>query len=154
VALATYLTGLGFSPFEVGAIVTGTLLESAAVTLGVGLLGYGVSRKRVLLAAAALMMLTVLGFAGLTRFWSVMLVAVSGTVNPSSGNISLFLPTERHQDADHNAPAVTVAGSSSADTARSLLHGRVFWFLTHDRGLLLLGRVLHEPALEKELVSV
>ena len=36
IALATYLTGLGFSAFEVGAIVTGTLLGSAAVTLAVG----------------------------------------------------------------------------------------------------------------------
>jgi MFS family permease len=55
VALVTYLTGLGFSPFEVGAIVTSTLLGSAAVTLGVGLLGYRLSRRGVLLGAAALM---------------------------------------------------------------------------------------------------
>ena len=47
VVLATYLTGLGLSPFEVGAIVTGTLLGSAAVTLAVGLLGYRFSRRRI-----------------------------------------------------------------------------------------------------------
>jgi hypothetical protein len=40
IALATSLTSLGFSAIEVGAIITGTLLGSAAVTLGVGLLGY------------------------------------------------------------------------------------------------------------------
>jgi len=51
VALATYLTGLGFNAFEVGAIVTGTLLGSAAVTLSVGLLGYRLSRRRILLVA-------------------------------------------------------------------------------------------------------
>jgi hypothetical protein len=33
VALATYLTHLGFGALAVGAIVTGTLLGSAAVTL-------------------------------------------------------------------------------------------------------------------------
>ena len=44
--LATYLTGLGFGPVAVGAIVTGTLLGSAAVTLAVGLLGYRLSRRR------------------------------------------------------------------------------------------------------------
>jgi hypothetical protein len=33
VALASYLTGLGSSPFEIGATITGTLLGSAAVTL-------------------------------------------------------------------------------------------------------------------------
>ncbi len=32
IVLATYLTGLGFGPVAVGAIVTGTLLGSAAVT--------------------------------------------------------------------------------------------------------------------------
>ena len=35
VLLAQYLTALGFSPVQVGAIVTGTLLGSAALTLGV-----------------------------------------------------------------------------------------------------------------------
>jgi len=39
ITLATYLTGLGFDAFAVGALVTGTLLGSAAVTLAVGLLG-------------------------------------------------------------------------------------------------------------------
>ena len=41
VPLAQYLTGLGFSPVEVGAIVTGTLLGSAALTLTFGLTGHG-----------------------------------------------------------------------------------------------------------------
>jgi len=104
VALATYLTHLGFSPFQVGAIVTGTLLGSAAVTLAVGLLGYRLSRRSILLGAAAFMALTGLGFAGLTAFWPLMIVAVAGTLNPSSGDVSVFLPTEQA------ALAQTVAG--------------------------------------------
>lgn len=110
VALATYLTEIGFSPFEVGAIVTGTLLGSAAVTLAVGLLGYRLSRKRILLGASALMALTGLGFAGLTSFWPILVVAVAGTLNPSSGDVSLFLPTEQAALA-HTAegPARTLA---------------------------------------------
>jgi MFS family permease len=95
VALAAYLTDLGFGPFAVGAIVTGTLLGSAAVTLAVGLLGYRLSRKRILLGATALMALTGFGFAGFTSFWPLMVVAVAGTLNPSSGDVSLFLPTEQ-----------------------------------------------------------
>jgi MFS family permease len=95
IALATYLTHLGFGAFEVGAIVTGTLLGSAAVTLAVGLLGYRWSRRRVLLGASLLMMLTGIGFAGLTDFWPLMVVAVVGTLNPSSGDVSVFLPTEQ-----------------------------------------------------------
>ena len=66
IVLATYLTGLGWSAFAVGAIVTGTLLGSAAVTLAVGLLGYRLSRRHILLAASALMAATGLGFAGFT----------------------------------------------------------------------------------------
>jgi MFS family permease len=104
IALATYLTRLGFSAFEVGALVTGTLLGSAAVTLAVGLLGYRLSRRGILLGAAALMALTGVGFAGLTDFWPLLIVAVAGTLNPSSGDVSVFLPTEQA------ALAHTVAG--------------------------------------------
>ena len=110
VALATYLTGLGFSAIEVGALVTGTLLGSAAVTLGVGLLGYRLSRRRILLCSAALMLVTGIGFAGLTTFWPLMVVAVAGTLNPSSGDVSLFLPTEQAALAHTvSGPARTMA---------------------------------------------
>jgi MFS family permease len=95
ITLATYLTGLGFDAFAVGALVTGTLLGSAAVTLAVGLLGYRLSRRRILLGAAALMALTGIGFAGFTDFWPLMIVAVAGTLNPTSGDVSVFLPTEQ-----------------------------------------------------------
>ena len=37
VLLAGYLGALGFTPFQIGAIITGTLLGSAALTLA----GYG-----------------------------------------------------------------------------------------------------------------
>jgi MFS family permease len=95
VALATYLTRIGLDAFRVGAIVTATLLGSAAVTLAVGLLGSRFSRRRILLAATGLMFATGLGFAGLTTFWPLMLVALVGTLNPSAGDVSLFLPTEQ-----------------------------------------------------------
>src|SRR5262249_35049639 len=95
VLLAGYLTRLGFTPLEVGAIVTGTLLGSAALTVTLGLAGHGLSRRRVLLGAAALMFATGLGFAGFTDFWPLLVVAVLGTLNPSSGDVSVFLPTEQ-----------------------------------------------------------
>ena len=101
IVLATYLTGLGFNAFAVGAIVTGTLLGSAAVTLAVGLLGYRLSRRHILLAASALMAATGLGFAGFTGFWPLMVVAVAGTLNPSAGDVSVFLPTEQAALAAH-----------------------------------------------------
>jgi MFS family permease len=110
VVLATYLTELGFGPFEVGALVTGTLLGSAGLTLAVGLFGHRLSRRRILLGASALMALTGMGFAGLTAFWPLMVVAVAGTLNPSSGDVSVFLPTEQAALAQTAAgPARTMA---------------------------------------------
>ena len=41
------------------------------------------------------MLLTGIGFAGVTTFWPMMVVAVVGTLNPSSGDVSVFLPTEQ-----------------------------------------------------------
>ena len=93
--LASYLTSLGFTSLAVGAIVTGTMLGSAALTLAVGLWGGHFNRRRVLLAACALMFCTGLGFAGVTAFWPLFVVAVVGTLNPSSGDVSVFLPTEQ-----------------------------------------------------------
>lgn len=95
VLLAGYLTRLGFTPFEVGAIVTGTLLGSAAVTIALGLAGHGLPRRGVLVGAAALMLATGLGFASFTTFWPLLLVAVVGTLNPSAGDVSVFVPTEQ-----------------------------------------------------------
>jgi MFS family permease len=100
VVLASYLTSLGLSPLAVGAIVTGTLLGSAALTLVVGLWGGRFSRRRLLLASCALMLATGLGFAGATSFWPLFVIAVVGTLNPSAGDVSVFLPTEQALLAD------------------------------------------------------
>ncbi|MGE3857243.1 MAG: MFS transporter, partial [Dehalococcoidia bacterium] len=77
------------------AIVTGTLLGSAALTLAVGLLGYRLSRRRLLFASTVLMLATVVGFAVATEFWTLLVIAVVGTMNPTSGDVSVFLPTEQ-----------------------------------------------------------
>jgi MFS family permease len=138
IVLATYLTGLGFSPFEVGALITGTLLGSAAVTLAVGLLGYRLSRRHILLGAAALMALTGFGFAGLTAFWPLLIVAVAGTLNPSSGDVSVFLPTEQAALAHTVAgPARTKAFAwfnvvgSVAGSVGALASGLPAWIAAH-----------------------
>jgi len=95
VLLASYLTRLGFTAVEVGAIVTATLVGSAALTICVGLAGHRLSRRGVLLAACGLMLATGAGFAWLGAFWPLFLVAFLGTLNPSSGDVSVFLPVEQ-----------------------------------------------------------
>lgn len=95
VLLASYLDGLGFSALQIGAIVTATLLGSAALTLAVGLLGYRFEPVRLLLGASLLMLATGLGFSAVTDFWPLLIVAAVGTLNPSAGDVSLFLPIEQ-----------------------------------------------------------
>ncbi len=101
VLLAQYLTGLGFSPVQVGAIVTGTLLGSAVLTLSFGLSAHRVSLRTLLLVATAVMAATGIGFATVIWFWPLLAIAVVGTLNPSAGDVSVFLPTEQAFLAGH-----------------------------------------------------
>jgi MFS family permease len=104
VLLARYLSDLGFSPLQIGAIVTGTLLGSAALTLAVGLSAHRWPLRTLLMAACGLMAATGVGFATITWFWPMLLLAVVGTLNPSAGDVSVFLPTEQAFVAGHVDP--------------------------------------------------
>jgi MFS family permease len=92
--LPLYLLRLGFSPLQVGIIATTTLLGSGLMTLLVGLHAYRFHYRSLLLAATLLMAGTGLGFAFVTAFWPLLLIALVGTLNPSSGDVSVFLPLE------------------------------------------------------------
>jgi MFS family permease len=93
VLLPAYLLALGHDAFAVGAVATATLLGSALVTLGIGL-APRVPPRGALLAGCVLMAATGLGFAGLRELGALLLVAFAGTLNPSAGDVSLFLPLE------------------------------------------------------------
>jgi MFS family permease len=92
--LPVYLTVLGMDPFQIGVIATGTLLGSGVLTLLVGLHAWRFQYRTLLLAAAALMAGTGVGFATIAQFWPLLLIAVVGTINPSSGDASIFHPLE------------------------------------------------------------
>jgi MFS family permease len=93
--LPLYLITLGLTPFEVGVITTGTLLGSGLLTLLVGMHAWRLRFRTLLLLASALMAATGLGFAVFTDFWPLLIIAVVGTLNPSSGDVSVFLPLEQ-----------------------------------------------------------
>jgi MFS family permease len=95
VLLAHHLVAIGFSPLQVGVIVTGTLIGSAALTLLVGLSGQRLGFRALLLGASALMVATGLGFFAITAFVPLLAIAILGTLNPSAGDVSVFLPTEQ-----------------------------------------------------------
>jgi MFS family permease len=90
-----YLIELGFSAFAVGAIVTSTLIGTALLTLWVGIVANRHSLRRLLIAAALLMTATGIGFAVTNSFWPLLLIAFIGTMNPTSGDASIFLPLEQ-----------------------------------------------------------
>jgi MFS family permease len=100
VLLPAYLLALGLDVWTVGLLSTATLLGSALATLAVGAWGHRFHSRRLLLAAALLMAATGAGFAGFSTFWPLLLIAFVGTLNPSSGDVSVFLPLEHARLAE------------------------------------------------------
>jgi MFS family permease len=95
VVLPTYLLARGLTPTQVGAVITATLLGSAAVTLTVALRGGRRDRVHLLQLMAVLMIVTGLAFGMVAAFGALLVVAAVGTINPSFGDVSAFLPIEQ-----------------------------------------------------------
>lgn len=121
VLLPVYLIALGFSTWHVGLLSTATLLGSALMTLALGTWGHRIHHRRLLLAAGLLMALTGFAFAGASGFWPLLVVAFVGTLNPSSGDVSVFLPLE-HARLAHAAQGQ----ARTAMFARYSLTGALF----------------------------
>jgi MFS family permease len=94
VLLPVYLGAIGLGAFQIGVVATAALLGSALMTLGIGYLGVHADQRKLLIAASCLMVLTGLAFAASSTYAIVLLVALFGTVNPSAGSVSIFVPLE------------------------------------------------------------
>jgi len=94
VLLPVYLLDLGLTPLEVGIIATAALFGSACLTVVAGLTGARYGYRRLLLAASALMIATGIAYATVHDFAVLVVVALIGTVNPSAGSASVFIPVE------------------------------------------------------------
>lgn len=93
--LPIYLIALGLSPFQVGLITTATLLGSAVLTIGVGFLSHRFAARTLLITASLLMLATGIFFSQVREFWPLMVIGFVGTLNPSGGDVSPFLPLEQ-----------------------------------------------------------
>jgi MFS family permease len=113
VLLPVYLLALGFSAFQVGVIATAALLGSALLTIIVGLLGARYDHRQLLLAAASLMIATGVAFALVHDYTLLLVVAFAGTINPSAGSVSVFVPIEH-----------AVLAREVADTIRTRMFAR------------------------------
>jgi MFS family permease len=120
VVLPAYLLALGLGQFEVGLIGTATLFGSALTTLAVGRWGHRFSIRRMLLVASLAMAVTGCAFAGLSTLWPLLIVAFAGTLNPSSGDATVFLPL------DHTMLATAPAQARTTLFARYSFTGSVF----------------------------
>lgn len=94
VLLPAYLLALGFSPLQVGIVATASLLGSALLTIGVGIVGARIDHRRLLLAFASLMIATGVAFAVVHDYALLLVIAFVGTINPSAGSVSVFVPLE------------------------------------------------------------
>jgi MFS family permease len=113
ILLPAYLLELGFGTWEIGVMASTTLLGSALATLAVGTWGHRVPNRGLLLGAAALMAATGFALAAGSEFWPLLMIAFVGTMNPSAGDVSVFLPLEHAR----------LAGAAEGD-ARTTLFAR------------------------------
>ena len=113
VLLPVYLTAMGLGALEVGIVATLALFGSALMTLGIGLLGAKTDQRKLLISASCLMITTGLAFAASSAYAVVLLVAFLGTINPSSGSVSIFVPLEH-----------AVLSRSVADESRTKMFAR------------------------------
>ena len=113
ILLPVYLLELGFSPLEIGVLATAALLGSALLTFGIGLIGSRHDRQRLLLAGAMLMIATGVAYAVVHDFALLLVVALAGTINPSAGSVSIFVPLEH-----------AVLSDEASDQSRTRLFAR------------------------------
>ena len=94
VVLPLYLMRLGYNALTVGTLATVAMLGSALATLLVGMSAHTLSRQKLLHLVACTMCLTGLGFAVTDNVYVLLAIAFFGTLNPSSGDVSVFVPLE------------------------------------------------------------
>lgn len=121
VLLPVYLLALGLGLKDVGFVASATLFGSALATLVVGAWGHRFHHVHLLTGAAILMACTGFAFASLSMFWPLLLVAFIGTLNPSSGDVSVFLPLEHARLAN-----ASQGGERTSLFARYSLVGSLF----------------------------
>ena len=103
VLLPVYLISIGLSALQIGVVATVSLLGSALMTLGISAAGARLDQRRLLIGASFLMVMSGLAFAASGSYAVVLAIAFFGTINPSAGSVSVFVPLEHAVLSDHVA---------------------------------------------------
>jgi MFS family permease len=123
IILPAYLSELGFGPFQIGIVASAALLGTASVTLAIGFLAPGRDLRNLLLVGAFATVATGIAFPATEQLALILLIAFVGTMNPSSGDIGLFVPLEHamlaREAPDHDRTRIfahysLIGGLSSA----------------------------------------
>ncbi len=93
--LSALLVGHGFPEGAIGQVSTATLLGSALALVLITRFAPVLRPYRVLLIMSVLMILTGLVFAFSATLWVLLAISLIGPLNPSSGDVSPFLPAEQ-----------------------------------------------------------
>jgi MFS family permease len=128
--LVLYLAEVGLGDWQIGLLLTMTLLGDTALSLWLTTRADRGGRKRMLIAGAGLMLLGGAVFAATGSFWLLLLAATVGVLSPSGNEVGPFLAIEQAALAQVVAPGrrtlvfawYNLAGSL-ATAAGSLLCG-------------------------------
>jgi len=92
IILPAYLLEIGFDPFQIGLVATAALLGSAATTLAIGFLAPRYHLRTLLLACAALMVVTGIAIPSFQHLVFIAAIAFIGTMNPATEDIGVHVP--------------------------------------------------------------
>ncbi|MGQ0571544.1 MAG: MFS transporter [Armatimonadota bacterium] len=95
VLLGVYLKQAGFAPWQIGAVLTATLLGSAALTALFTATADRFGRRRMLQLSALFMAASGAAFAFSTSYLLLILASLTGTVGATSGEVGPFLSLEQ-----------------------------------------------------------
>jgi MFS family permease len=94
IVLPAYLQAIGYGAIPIGIVAAASLLGSAVLTLAVGWIASRCDLRELLLAAAGLMVATGLALPAFASIVFIAAIGFIGTINPSAGDIGLFVPLE------------------------------------------------------------
>ena len=94
VLLPLHFAVLGFGPGGLGLFASAALSGSALMTLVAGRYAGGIGYRPVLQGAAVLMFCSGAAFVLSDELWVLCAIAFVGTLNPSGGDVSVFVPIE------------------------------------------------------------
>ena len=95
IVLGLYLSAVGFSDTQIGAILSLTLLGDAAVSLPITIIADRLGRRRMLILGSGLMIFAGVVFALTSNFVFLIAAAIIGTISPSGNEVGPFLAVEQ-----------------------------------------------------------